>query len=222
MASKTCRTLHDWIVWPTKKTMNDSRFHQRQTTTIPLLALLFASAAGATLIGLRAATTGQWKYLALIWNLFLAWMLLLLALGVCRQYWTGARGGWKLYSLAALWLLFFPNAPYIFTDLIHLNGWFRGHYWADLMLILLVALTGFVLGFLSLYLMHSVVADRLGRLAGWGFILVVTGLSGFGIYLGRIRRESRTTSGGSRRIRWPTRGRWLSRRCSQLFCSLGI
>jgi uncharacterized membrane protein len=188
MASKTCRTRHDWIARPTEKIMNNSKSPQNQATTIPLLALLFASAAGATLIGLRVASTGQWKYLALVWNLFLAWMPLLLALGVRRQYRTGARGGWKLYSLAALWLLFFPNAPYIFTDLIHLNGWFRGHYWADLMLILLVAMTGFLLGFLSLYLMHSVVADRLGRLAGWGFILVVAGLTGFGIYLGRIRR----------------------------------
>jgi uncharacterized membrane protein len=110
------------------------------------------------------------------------------ALGVCRQYRTGARNGWKLWTLAGLWLLFFPNAPYIFTDLIHLNYWFHGHYWSDLAMILLAGLTGFLLGFVSLYLMQSVVADRLGRVASWLFILVVAGLTGLGIYIVRFLR----------------------------------
>src|SRR5260221_11228193 len=114
--------------------MNDSRLQQKQATAIPLLALLFASAAGATLTGLRVASTGQLKYLALVWNLFLAWMPLLLALGVCRQYRTGARGGWELYSLAARWLLVFPNAPYIFTGLVHFNGWFHRDFCGRLIL----------------------------------------------------------------------------------------
>ncbi len=168
--------------------MNNSKPHHRQNPTIPLLALLFASGAGAALIGLRAAWTGHWRYLALVWNLCLAWLPLLFALGVCRADRAGAPKKWRLRSLAALWLLFFPNAPYIFTDLTHLNGWLYGHYWVDLTLILTAALTGFLLGFLSLYLMQSVVADRLGRAAGWLFILGVTGLTGIGIYLGRFLR----------------------------------
>jgi hypothetical protein len=46
----------------------------------------------------------------------------------------------------------------------------------DLMLILLCALTGLVLGFVSLYLMQSVVARMFGRLVSWLFIVVVAAL----------------------------------------------
>ena len=56
------------------------------------------------------------------------------------------------------------------------------------MLILLCALTGLVLGFVSLYLMQSVVARMFGRLASWLFIAVVASLSSFGVYLGRFVR----------------------------------
>src|SRR5207249_7660799 len=81
-----------------------------------------------------------------------------------------------------------PNAPYIFTDLVHL---FRGvyeHFWVDMVLILSCALTGLVLGFLSLYLMHSLVRRIIGKWYSWFFIAAVAGLSGIGIYLGRFLR----------------------------------
>ena len=34
---------------------------------------------------------------------------------------------------------FFPNAPYICTDMIHLSFWFRAQFWVGLTLILLFA-----------------------------------------------------------------------------------
>ncbi len=45
-----------------------------------------------------------------------------------------------------------------------------------------------MLGFVSLYLMQSVVERMLGRPASWLFIAAVAALSGFGIYLGRFMR----------------------------------
>ena len=56
------------------------------------------------------------------------------------------------------------------------------------MVILPCALTGLVVGFLSLYLMHVVVSQTVGQLAGWGFIAGVAALSSFGVYLGRFVR----------------------------------
>src|SRR4051794_29157364 len=137
--------------------MNNSKLYPDGTVVVPSLTLLFASVVSVVLVGLRIAWTSDWNYLFLIWNLFLAWLPLVFALGVCRQYQIGKGRGWKLGALTALWLLFLPNAPYIFTDLVHLNNWFRHHYWVDLSLILLFAFTGFLLGFISLYLMQSVV-----------------------------------------------------------------
>jgi len=168
--------------------MNEPKFSHHRATVFPVLTLLFASVAAVTLVVVRADLSGRWRYLSLVWNLFLAWMPLVFALAVCRQYRAGAPRSWKLPTFAALWLLFFPNAPYIFTDLTHLNVWWRGHYWGDLTMILLVALTGFLLGFLSLYLMQAVVADRFGQIASWLFIVAVAPLSGLGVYLGRFLR----------------------------------
>jgi len=172
----------------TKLLMNDATPNSRQTAAVPLLALLFASLTGAALTALRIKWTHNWDYLFLIWNLFLAWLPLVFALAVHHRHQRGERAGWYFCGLASLWLLFFPNAPYIFTDLIHLTPRLAGAFWVDLFLFLLFALTGFLLGFVSLYLMQTVVAERLGRVAGWLFIVAVTLVSGFGIYLGRFLR----------------------------------
>ena len=160
----------------------------RRETAVPMLALTFASAVGVALVVARMVWTENLRYTFLVWNLFLAWMPLLFALLVCELQRHGHTRTWSFAGLGAAWLLFFPNAPYIFTDLIHLTARFRPHFWVDLTLILICALTGLVLGFVSLYLMQSVVARMFGRIASWLFIAVVTGLSSFGVYLGRFVR----------------------------------
>jgi uncharacterized membrane protein len=57
-----------------------------------------------------------------------------------------------------------------------------------MMLILLCALTGLMLGFLSLYILQPVVAARRGHATGWLFIAGIAGLSGIGVFLGRFLR----------------------------------
>jgi uncharacterized membrane protein len=168
--------------------MNDSKTVSERGATVPVLALVFASAVGVVMTGLRVEWTGNVRYLLLVGNLFLAWLPLVFALAVYRRYERGERKSWKIFALAGMWILFLPNAPYIFTDLVHLNHLSYSHYWVDLSLFLMVALTGFMLGFVSLYLMQSIVAHSWGRVAGWALIVAATGLSGFGIYLGRILR----------------------------------
>jgi len=75
-----------------------------------------------------------------------------------------------------------------FTEVIHVTNRNLAHFWVDLMLVLLCALTGLVLGFVSPYLMQSVVTRMFGRVASWLFIAVVAALSSFGVYLGRFVR----------------------------------
>jgi len=154
----------------------------------PMLALIFASAVCAGLVIARVAWTRNIDYLFLLWNLFLAWLPIVPAL-LTVEYWRRQpTPSWRLAALGAAWLLFFPNAPYIFTDIIHLTKGFRAHFWVDLALFLSFGFTGLVLGFVSLYLMQSVVKRAYGSRASWGFVTLVAGLSGFGIYLGRFLR----------------------------------
>jgi uncharacterized membrane protein len=157
-------------------------------TATPMLALTFASAASVALVIARVIYTGHIRYAFLVWNLFLAWLPLIFALLAAEKYQNSTTRNWRFLSLTAAWLLFFPNAPYIFTDVIHLTTNYFTHFWVDLILILLCAVTGLVLGFLSLYLMQSLVAHRFGSIASWFFIAAVTGLSGIGICLGRFLR----------------------------------
>jgi uncharacterized membrane protein len=160
----------------------------RRETAVPVLALSFASAVNVAMVLARMFWTGRMMYGFLIWNLFLAWLPLAFSLLAFEEYRPGVRRNWRFLGWAGAWLVFFPNAPYILTDLIHLTTRFYSHFWVDMVLILSTALTGLVLGFLSLYLMQSVVARSFGRLASWGFIAAVAGLSGLGICLGRFLR----------------------------------
>ncbi|HPC62625.1 MAG TPA: DUF1361 domain-containing protein [Verrucomicrobiota bacterium] len=165
----------------------------RRETLWPMLGLSLATAASVGLVTARVIHTGNLRYTFLLWNLFLAWLPLILALGACGAYHRAGqaapwRRNWTFLGLGGAWLLFFPNAPYILTDVIHLTARFSRHFWVDLVLILLCAFTGLVLGFVSLYLMQSVVARVFGRVVSWLFIGVVAALSGFGVYLGRFLR----------------------------------
>jgi uncharacterized membrane protein len=160
----------------------------KRETAIPVLALMIASGTSVALVFARMIWTGNLHYSFLIWNLFLAWLPMIFALLACEKYRRASGRSWRFLGLAGAWLLFFPNAPYIFTDLIHLTSRFYMQFWVDLSLVLLCALTGLVLGFVSLFLMQSVVASMLGRAASWCFIGAVAALSGFGIYMGRFMR----------------------------------
>jgi uncharacterized membrane protein len=160
----------------------------RPETAKPVCALVFASVASVALVLGRVAWTGNMLYAFLIWNLFLAWLPLVFALLTADEFERPQQRRVRLCGLAATWLLFFPNAPYILTDITHLRTAFVHQFWVDLTLILLCALTGLVLGFVSLYLVQGLVARAFVRIASWGFIGLVAALSGFGVYLGRFLR----------------------------------
>lgn len=171
--------------------MNIFKLLFRRETIAPMAALTFASVVSVIIVLVRVLFTGNVRYAFLIWNLFLAWLPLVFAILAQEKYRatkSDAPLGWQFLSLSAAWLLFFPNAPYICTDLVHLTTRYFGAFWVDLAIILSCAFTGLVLGFVSLYLMHSLVTQRYGALQGWAFVAGVAGLSSFGIYLGRFLR----------------------------------
>ncbi len=90
---------------------------------------------------------------------------------------------------AFLWLIFFPNAPYILTDLQHLSQ--ESHIvpvWYDVILLVWFSWTGMLLGIVSLNLMQEIIKREFGRLLGWIFVVVVAGLSSVGVYMGRFIR----------------------------------
>ena len=162
---------------------------RKQGLGLPVFALFAASTTCCALITYRILAGAQVRHAYLVWNLFLAWLPLVFALFAVERFsLTNNVRDRKFLALGVAWLLFFPNAPYIFTDLVHVLAKGRPTFWAELMLILIVALTGFLAGFLSLQVMHGLATRRWGQAAGWLFVAGVSGLAAFGVYLGRFTR----------------------------------
>ncbi len=124
----------------------------------------------------------------LIWNLFLAWVPYVCSLGITALHRYQPKHGWLLLLPGLVWLIFLPNAPYIITDLWHLDERPPVPTWYDLGMLASFSWTGCFLGIVSLSLMQGVVRWFFGRLASWLFVLGAIGLSGVGIYLGRFRQ----------------------------------
>jgi uncharacterized membrane protein len=154
---------------------------------VTVLGLLLASLFCVGLVVLRMIESGSSDFSGLIWNLFLAWIPFALAVAV-YDGWRRKRVRGTLVVLGALWLLFFPNAPYIVTDFVHLERTADAPYWYDAVTVSAFAWTGVLLGFASLFLMQTVVRQWRGVVAGWAFAGVALALGSLGIYLGRFLR----------------------------------
>jgi uncharacterized membrane protein len=147
------------------------------------LLLLASSLFCAAMVVVRVYFSGTLSYTFLFWNLFLGFIPFALSTFLSRLK-TPAT---VFYPLAFLWLLFFPNAPYMLTDLIHL----RQHYaplWYDLLMLLSFAWTSLMFGFVSLADMQRLIQGRFNKTVGWLFATAALALGSFGIYLGRFLR----------------------------------
>jgi uncharacterized membrane protein len=161
------------------------RYHRQ----ISLAAsLIFASALCAVLLALRIAYTRGLVYTNLAWNLFLAWLPVISSFAAYNLYRRGLSFCTLLVAGSAfIWLLFFPNAPYLLTDILHLKP-SNVPLWYDLILLVAFAWTGTFLGLVSLYMMQTVVYRMTGALASWLFAVGTLAAGSFGIYLGRFLR----------------------------------
>ena len=164
--------------------MNFNHFRRPSTTFI--LALL-SGLCMALLLG-RMGILWSWGYVFLLWNLFLAWIPLW-TVQFCRNAWQNQRiGKGGLLAGLAVWLLFFPNAPYLITDLMHLRGTPDATLWFDGLLIFSFALSGLLTGLYSLLWVQRLVTRAWGAVWAWVGVPVCLVLAGYGVYLGRFGR----------------------------------
>jgi uncharacterized membrane protein len=153
---------------------------ERQALTVLAVASLLCCALTAARVGY----SGRGTYLFFGWNLLLAWVPVGLALALARL----EKGRLLRGVLGAAWLAFFPNAPYLVTDLVHLRARSPVPLWFDALLLFAFALTGLGLAVVSLLQVHRLVERRLGRMSGWFFVAAVAALTGLGVYVGRFLR----------------------------------
>ncbi|MBN2874945.1 MAG: DUF1361 domain-containing protein [Spirochaetales bacterium] len=155
----------------------------------------------------RFSLTHKFAQSYLVWNLLLAAVPVIvswLAGGQARRL-RGMGVSPLRQKLAGgcffiLWLVFYPNAPYIFTDFIHVvrraglgqvaANWLSEYdlLWFDIVMNSAFAFVGHFLGLVSMNIMHGTMLSLFGRVAGWLLLVPAIVLSGFGIHLGRFSR----------------------------------
>lgn len=157
-------------------------------TRLALLALVFASVICVAMLVARAIYAREVRFSFLPGNLLLAWIPLLFALAVYTLRARRSKRWQLLIACAVVWFLFYPNAPYLITDLVHLKSRAPVPPWFDLIVFMSFAWTGLFLGYLSLYLMQEVVRSWLGRAHSWRFAMGMLALGALGVFLGRFWR----------------------------------
>jgi len=135
----------------------------------------------------RQKQTETMHFAFLYWNLFLALIPLAVSLPLVfiKQ---ASRWNLMTWPLLAFWLLFFPNAPYMISDLMHIYRPSPMPYWYDPLMLASAAFSGIYSGFLSLWIVERFLSLHWPRWCVSLSVIAILLLTGLGIYLGRISR----------------------------------
>src|SRR6188768_3324549 len=107
-----------------------------------LVSILF----NMLLLLVRFYFTHELAYGFYVWNTFLAMLPLLFSRSLVKMN----KFNLKAVILVACWLAFFPNAPYMITDVFHYEEKPPVPMWYDLLLVITAAWNGLLLGIISL------------------------------------------------------------------------
>jgi len=152
------------------------------------LVLMFTLFTVITIVTLfvRNAIAGNTIHNSLLWNLFLGFVPLLIAAGIVfiqdklNNFWLFVAGG--------VWLLFYPNAPYIISDFIHVRSDQPAVAVYDTLIIFLFAMLSFYYGLYSMKMAWVVLVKRFSRNIANAIIVFSLVMASLGLYLGRVIR----------------------------------
>ncbi|WP_346317825.1 DUF1361 domain-containing protein [Chitinophaga sp. YIM B06452] len=145
-----------------------------------LLSILFM----CLLLAVRICYTQNIAYIFLAWNTVLA----LIPLAISRKLKPGEAPGPRNILQLSAWLLFFPNAPYLLTDLFHFHAKPPVPAWFDLFLLVTAAWNGLLLGMVSLMQVEHFLMAGFKKSTVHLCLAGASLLCGYGIYIGRFMR----------------------------------
>ncbi len=140
--------------------------------------------------------SGRIDNIIFVWNVVLAFAPYLFVQLLLRHRQKSNRSTGYIVLLTLLWLIFFPNAPYMVTDLMYIANAtgtdgidiYSLVFWVKLLYLAIGALFAALLGLSSLRDIHNLVLYWKGRFYGSIFLVAVSLLSGLAIYVGRVLR----------------------------------
>lgn len=159
----------------------------------PFSAQLLVTLAASTLVSvlllaIRMIVAGNTRFSFMIWNLFLAWLPVLFALGFRINIAKYKLTSWQNLALLGLWLGFLPNSFYLMSDLIHLQSSGEAAILYDIAMMMSFIINGLILGYLSIYIVHAQLLKKLSERTVLAILGLVFLACGFAIYLGRYLR----------------------------------
>ncbi|MCG7406860.1 DUF1361 domain-containing protein [Paenibacillus sp. ACRRX] len=184
------------------------RQFSNKTSVIPFTAIILLY-----FIWITAFERGGQGYM--IWNVILAAIPFYASILLYRSQGWVKRSKFsllgKVYTggLAVIWFLFYPNAPYVVTDMIHIQSEkfiiknpdyvpYMGQprilfnsdmaLWSNFYTIAIGVFIAVILSFVSMYVLQQLIAKRWNRQLSWLLVALMQLLSGFAIYLGRFIR----------------------------------
>lgn len=146
-------------------------------------ALFFASVFAVVLDIARVGISQKINFAFLIWNLFLAWIPYTLATFLDKN--TSKK---KFIAIFIPWLLFFPNAAYLVTDILHVDNRPPIPLWYDSLIFFIFAWLGVMLAAIALLRVHTYLEYFYGKVKSTVSIFLIALVTAFGIYLGRFER----------------------------------
>ncbi|MGG9961563.1 DUF1361 domain-containing protein [Ferruginibacter sp. SUN106] len=137
------------------------------------------------MIAVRFIYSDGHGFVFLIWNLFLAWIPFAISASFKKMR---TAGKWKQVLVFAVWLIFFPNALYIVTDLLHIDMETTIPKWYDVVLLFTSSITGLIMAFVSLLRVEKYLSYKFSNSKVHVMMIAILFISSFGVYLGRFLR----------------------------------
>ncbi|MCL2451494.1 DUF1361 domain-containing protein [Candidatus Saccharibacteria bacterium] len=172
--------------------------HLNLNPQIKVFAVLYVLYAGFAWLTFQL--THHRLHMALAWNLFLAFLPLLFSTFVGRP----KQKKWTTILWLILWLLFFPNAIYVITDVIHLGelSFYGGRFyevsrvvyvrdiaiWCELVTTIAGVFLALIMGLLSLLNIHKFLLKHMSKMRVWLMIGGFSLISSCAIFIGRFLR----------------------------------
>lgn len=165
--------------------MNWGRLSAQKRVILSLAGLSVVSC-GFYAVGMLQNHSGEFGYM--VWNLLLAWVPLGLVLILLKLLRSRLWSSWQPILTTILWLLFLPNSFYMISDFVHIQDVARHDLLYDIVMFTSFIFTAALLGFISLYLVHTELLKRTSLRVSSAFVAVIVFLCSFAIYLGRDLR----------------------------------
>jgi uncharacterized membrane protein len=150
------------------------------TSKILLLCVVFTM----SLLLVRMLYSQTFDYSFYGWNTFLAAIPYLISTQLIKL----RKIRFAALLMLFIWLIFFPNAPYLVTDLLHYEERQPVPFWYDILLVVSATWNGLLLGLVSLMNVETFLARHLKPVWVTVCVFISLLLCSYGVFLGRFLR----------------------------------